>query len=189
MINTFLTNTGIVSSQEVYLHKTPVMKKESLRILATAALILVVMLPASAQGRAQKKEQAYRDMLSLIEEGQYTFTVQSVNPTGVKTIHPSSIYTFEARDSAYSTSLPYFGRAYQASYGGDGGIEFDGVPEELKFTTNDRKRQATIAFTIKSDKDQFQIRLTVGSSGYGTLYITPVKRQHISYYGQVGPSD
>jgi hypothetical protein len=86
--------------------------------------------------------------------------VRSATPTGGKTIQITSEYTLEAREGIYEAYLPYFGRAYSASYGGDGGIEF------------------------KGDNDQYTISLEIGSSGYGSLGINSQKQANISYYGQ-----
>ncbi len=158
--------------------------------LKAPMLILAIFVsgysPVSAQ-KKDKKDEQFKEMTSLIESGRYLFTVQSVQPTGSRTIRTTSLYTLEANDSTYKAYLPYFGRAYQASYGGDGGIEFDASPENLKLSLKEKKRMIKVEFDVQAKNDKYSCFLSVGSSGYGTLSINSQNRQPISYSGIVGP--
>jgi hypothetical protein len=150
------------------------------------ALLLAGGLTVSAQ-RGDDKDEAFRNLVALIDGGNYQFQVQSVNPVGGRSIHPSSIYTMTNREGSFSARLPYFGRAYQGSYGGDGGIEFNGEPENLEIRVNEKKRNITVLFDIKGKDERFEVMLSAGYSGYGNLSINSQKRQTISYYGSIGP--
>jgi len=150
------------------------------------AILASGFAPLHAQ-KKEKKEEEFKKLTALIESGQYEFSVQSVNPTGGRTIHPSTVYTMTANQGEFKAYLPYFGRAYQASYGGNGGIEFDGEPENLEITRNERKRSITVSFTIRGENDRYTVSLQAGSKGYGTLNISCQKRQPISYYGSISP--
>jgi hypothetical protein len=153
-------------------------------------LVLVLFTSVSENLKAQKsekKDEAFRQMIALIESGNYTFRIQSVNPTGGRTINPSSIYTMTATEGAFKAHLPYFGRAYQASFAGEGGVVFDGEPENLEITTNKKKRSVTVRFQINGENDRYGAILSVSHSGYGNLTITSPRRQAISYYGPVSP--
>ena len=160
------------------------MKKHVLMIFGMAALLL-----GSGQAEAQKqaeKDAAYQETKRLIESGSYVYQVQSVNPASGRTIRPSTIYTMVAEEGRFRADLPYFGRAYQGSYGGDGGVVFEGEPEELEISGNEKKRQVMVKFSIRGESnDRYSIIFTVGHSGYGTLRITRQRRQPISYYGLV----
>jgi len=134
--------------------------------------------------KQDKKAADFEKSARLIESGSYQFTVRSATPTGGKTIQISSEYTMEAREGTYEAYLPYFGRAYSASYGGDGGIEFKGEPDNLKLSRNEKKNTISVSFLIKADNDEYSISLEIGSSGYGSLSINSQKRANISYYGQ-----
>ena len=161
--------------------------------LRAPILILAMLLYGMSPIRAQKKDknvekdEQFKEMIDLIESGRYLFTVQSVNPSGSRPIHTTTDYTLEANDSTYKAYLPYFGRAYQASYSGDGGIEFDASPENFELTLKERKRMVNIEFDIRAKNDNYSCFLSVGSSGYGTLSINSNNRQSISYSGIVGP--
>jgi len=134
--------------------------------------------------KQEMKAAGFEKFAALIESGDYQFRVMSASPSGGRTIQISSEYTMEAREGVYEAHLPYFGRAYQASYGGDGGIEFKGDPEDLQLTKNEKKHTVSLSFVIKTDIDLYTISLEIGSSGYGTMVVAGQKRQAISYYGQ-----
>lgn len=136
--------------------------------------------------RQEKKAAEFEKIATLLESGHFQFTLRSATPTGGKTIQMTSEYTLEAIEGIYQAYLPYFGRAYSASYGGNGGIEFKGTPENLTLTRNQKKNIVAVSFEMKTDDDQYKINLEIGSSGYGTLVVASQKRQSISYYGQVG---
>ena len=161
------------------------MRKAGISILVLA-MLASGLAPVQAQ-KNNKKDEAFKQVTELIESGSYEFRVQSVNPTGGKTINPSSIYTMMVKDGVYRAHLPYFGRAYQASYGGDGGVVFDGEPENLEISTNEKKRSVTVKFQISGNNDKYSATMTVSHGGYGNLMITSPKRQAISYYGPVNP--
>lgn len=154
-------------------------------------ILLLISAGCSSTQNAAKSEQRAADMekmAALIESGNYTYTIQSISPTGGRTIQSTTPYTMKAMDGTYEADLPYFGRAYTATYGGDGGINFNGTPEDLKIEKNDRKSTVNVSFSIAGEKDRYTVSLEVGSGGYGTLNINSQNRQSISYYGTVTPS-
>ncbi len=144
---------------------------------------------SSTQNTARSEQQAeeLEKMAALLESGNYVYTIQSINPTGGRTIQSTTPYTMKAVDGNYEASLPYFGRAYQANYGGDGGIKFSGTPENLEITRNSKKKSVLVTFSIAGSTDKYTVTLQVGSGGYGTLIINSQNRQSISYYGTVTP--
>jgi len=138
------------------------------------------------QSRSGRQERLAADLdkiAALAEGGNFSYTLRSANPTGGRSIQITSEYTLKAVQGEYEAYLPYFGRAQQASYGGDGGIEFKGKPENLQISRNDKKNTLSLAFAIKGENDQYTINLEIGASGYGTLLVSPQRRQSISYYG------
>jgi len=158
------------------------MKMQTISIVSiTLAMILwdcSVTSSTSEQGAAGLDK-----MESLIKSGNYEFTIRSASPSGGRTIQITTSYSLKVADGKYQAYLPYFGRAYSAGYGENGGIEFNGDPENLEITRNDKKKTVTAAFTIRSEKDQFKVSLVVSASGYGNMMISSEKRQSISYYG------
>lgn len=149
----------------------------------------IILSACTASSSTARKEQAaasYELNAALIESGSYQFTVNSASPSGGRNIQLTSPYMMKARDGHYEAHLPYFGRAYSGGYGDSGGIEFNGVPEDLKITRNDNKKLISITFSIKEKTEQYKVSLTVGSSAYGNLVISSPKKQSISYKGVAG---
>ena len=159
------------------------MKSLLIPVVALALTLSACTASSSATGDAQ-----FEQMVALIEGGEFVYTVRSANPTGGKMVQITSSYTLEVRDGIYRAYLPYFGRAYNASYGGNGGVEFEGEPTDLKVDKNGDKRTITISFNIKNKDESYGCSLVTGGSGNGTLTITSSKRSTISYYGMVGES-
>jgi hypothetical protein len=148
--------------------------------------VAIVLSACSASSSAAKKEKAAADFeqtATLIESGSYQFTVRSATASGGKTIQITSPYTLSAKEGTYEAHLPYYGRAYSAAYGGSGGVEFNGVPEDLTITRKDNKNSISVAFTINTGSERYTVNLEVGASGYGNLVINSQNRQTISYYG------
>ena len=164
-------------------HKITTMKR-----LFYQAIILILVAQGCASSDAQKsskKAEEYKKITALIEGGKYKFHVKSASPTGARTVQTSSGYAMSVNEGVFKAYLPYFGRAYQASYGGDGGVEFDGEAEELEITKIEKKRLISVEFKIRSEFDLYTVHLEAGSGGFGTLYITSQKRQAISYSGTI----
>jgi len=157
--------------------------KTGILAIIVAAIILTACSASSSTAKKEKNTAEYAKTAALIESGNYQFAVRSATPSGGKTVQLTSSYTLEARDGTYDAYLPYYGRAYSASYGGDGAVEFSGNPEDLKITRYDDKNKISVAFTMKSDKDQNKVTLNIGATGFGNLVVTSQKRQTISYYG------
>jgi len=158
--------------------------------LKASLLIIIFVLSGLSQARAQKtdkKDEQFKEMAALIESGRYMFTVHSVQPSGSGTINVSAGYTLEAKDSIFIAQLPYFGRAYSASYGGDGGIVFEASPEHLNITLNEKKRMVNVKFEIRGKNDKYDLYLSTGSSGYASLSINSQNRQPVTYSGIVSP--
>ena len=157
--------------------------------IAVLLIAVIFLSSCSASTSAAKKEKAAADFektTALIESGSYQFAIRSASPSGGKTIQITSYYALKANEGNYEAYLPYFGKAYSGGYGNSGGIEFNGEPEDLQISRNEKKNEISVNFTIKAEKDSYTVKLNVGSSGYGTMVISSQKRQTISYSGLAG---
>lgn len=157
--------------------------------IITFIIVALILSACSASSSSAKKEKAaanFEQTEALIKSGSYQFAIRSASPSGGKTIQITSYYALKANEGNYEAYLPYFGRAYSGGYGDSGGIEFNGEPKDLQINRNDKKNEISVNFTIKAEKDSYNVKLNVGSSGYGTLVISSQKRQTISYSGLAG---
>lgn len=138
--------------------------------------------------RQVKRAEAFAKTDSLINSKEYRFDATKANPAGLQQVDLAT-HTAEIdiiRDSVISY-LPYFGRAYQPSYGGDGGIKFETVLNDYKVEKDTSKLSITITFEAKTNEDTYKCSLIVHHGGSGTLSVTSNKRAFISYYGNVVP--
>jgi len=60
-------------------------------------------------------------------------------------------------------------------------------PKHLNITLNEKKRMVNVKFEIRGQNDKYDLYLSAGSSGYGSLGINSQNRQPISYSGTVSP--
>ncbi|WP_163718419.1 DUF4251 domain-containing protein [Mangrovibacterium lignilyticum] len=157
-----------------------------------AVIMLLVLMLGFQTGFAQKltrkerKEQKVAEVKELIDSGDYIFIARSANPMSGRKIDLTSTYELQFKGDSVHCYLPYFGRAYQAPYGGgEGGIKFDEVVDDVKTEYNDRKQSYDVRFEVKTEVDTYTLYLNVGLSGYGNLNVNSNNRQSISYYGVV----
>jgi hypothetical protein len=70
------------------------------------------------------------------------------------------------------------------AYGGaDGGIKFEGVPENIK--VEKKKKSYTINTTVKGKDDVYGLMFTIFFDGGATLSVTSNNRASISYDGEI----
>jgi len=81
--------------------------------------------------------------------------------------------------------MPFFGRAYRADYGGDGGIKFEGKPKEFKIVTRKKGKGYEINTAVSGSRDYFQLNLLVSPEGSATLTITSNDHSSITYYEEI----
>ena len=85
-------------------------------------LVLAAVLVTCASSKLSKEERDLRKLqiAKQIENGFYTITVGQISPMNGRTITLSGLYTLEIKGDSARSFLPFFGRAYTASYGGEG---------------------------------------------------------------------
>ncbi len=157
--------------------------KTGILALITASIVLSGCSASSSTAKKEKNAADFEQTASLIESGNYLFTVRSASPSGGKTIQITSEYTLKASDGNFEAHLPYFGRAYSGGYGESQSVEFNGEPAYLEIARKENKNNISVSFTIKSGADQYTVNLVVGASGYGNLTISNPRKQPITYYG------
>jgi len=159
-----------------------------MKTISIASITLSMILwGCSVSSSTPEQKAAELDKIeSLIESGNYEYTIRSASPQGGRTIQMTTSYSLKAVEGKYQAYLPYFGRAYSAGYGENGAIEFNGDPQNLQITRNDKKKTISVDFTIRTEIDQYKVSLVINASGYGNMLISSDKRQSISYYGLAG---
>lgn len=87
-----------------------------------------------------------------------------------------------------SADLPYFGeRQMGGGYNTDIGINFEGVPENLKVSKN-KKGNYTFKFDIRNNSESYDVTLTIFPNLKSSVNINSSQRFSIRYDGDVMPT-
>jgi hypothetical protein len=122
---------------------------------------------------------------SAIKSRRFAFSVQSVMPTGGAMRQDNWVgYGLRVAGDSLVADLPYFGRAYSAPVGTDGGIRFTSTDFDY-VVKNKRKGGWEVTLRPKDAADLRQLVLVIGEQGNATLRALSNNRQPISYNGAV----
>ncbi|MBZ9779370.1 DUF4251 domain-containing protein [Psychroflexus sp. CAK8W] len=96
----------------------------------------------------------------------------------------SAVFKFEG--DTVTANLPFFGeRQFGGGYNSNTGIEFKGIPKDLKITKYDKKDHYQVNFNIREDSESYQVNLTIYPSLKGTININSSQRFPMRYEGSV----
>jgi len=137
--------------------------------------------PSKAEIKAAKVEKSIRS-------GQYEITVNQVNPMSGRVRHLTPDYSIRISGDSSYVYLPYFGRAYSAPYGGDGGIKAATVMDNYKVDYKEGK-SCSISFSAKGAGDTYRFSISVWTSGNTSINVISNNRQAISYSGYLKMED
>ena len=126
-------------------------------------------------------------MKKMVESKNFIFKAEHMLPTAGPSKYLTDDYSLEIQSDKAIADLPYYGEAYNVSYGGDGGIEFDNEYREYKTEIKEKKKKILVRFKVRGDKDYYECLLTITSKSSVTLNIQPNNRQSIQYWGNLKP--
>ena len=135
-------------------------------------------------GDTLSKAEDAAQITEKIESADYTFVPRSVSPMRGKNIPINYSYFLKVKKDTISAYLPYFGRAYSAPYGGDGGIKFESTNFEYLLSEK-KKGEWNVKININDDNKRYDLSLEIGDSGYAFLSVRDNSRDPISFYGKI----
>ncbi len=159
--------------------------------ISTSVLLWLLILSngfSQDKGRKESKEEhkieVQKRIDSLINSKVFVFVASMAYPQGNKAMNLTTNINFiKFSPELIVSELPFYGRAYNVAYGGDGGMKFQGKPEE--YTVVKRKKDYLIKAVVKGNNDSYQIFLTVSFEGSSSLSINSNNRSSISYSGDI----
>jgi hypothetical protein len=164
-----------------------VMKQFRFYLLAFV-LLCGALMDISAQERKtkkQKKQEQFQETVALVESGNFIFEARRAFPLGGSSVDLTTNYGFlKVNDSIAVADLPYFGRAYRAQYGRNGGMEFSGEMKNINVSKRPEKMDVTFSFEVK-DNDLFRVTMNIGYNGDTSLDIVSNDRSFIRYSGDI----
>lgn len=149
------------------------------------AMLLVFGL---ADGKAQEQKEEQASIKSLVESQRYVFLAENAIPLRGRSIFLSPGYTLSVTPDTIISSLPYYGRAYQAPMSpNDAGIKFTST--DFTYTVKEKKGRWEVFVKVK-DAGASQLNLGIGTDGSASLRVTSMDKQSISFQGRISkPTD
>lgn len=134
--------------------------------------------------KAEQKLKKQQEIETLINSKTFQFEANFVQPQGTREINiQGERYDVNYSPDEIESYLPYFGRAFNISYGGDSGLKFKGKPRDYKIEK--KKKFYLITTTVKGENDVFVLSLSVYFEGNATLNVNSNQRNSISYTGTI----
>ncbi|MBZ4033433.1 DUF4251 domain-containing protein [Flavobacterium sp. 17A] len=132
--------------------------------------------------KAEQAEKKQKEIEDLIDSKTFVFEAQKVTPQGGRLIILDD-YTYFLKFNVDTTScdLPFFGRVYNVGYNGDGGIKFEGKPENIK--VGKKSKNINFQATVRGQNDTYDLMFRIFYNGSATLSINSNNRAPINYDG------
>ena len=169
------------------------MKTKVLFVLVLSALITT---PGFSQEKTKKelkeerKIEKQKQTEALVNSKEFLFTARTAMPQGGRSIdlttNPGSV---KFHPDLIKSDMPYFGRVTGAvAYGGrDGGMKFEGKPDEYSVTA--KKNGYQVNAVVKGENDTYRLSLSVSLEGSSSLSITSNNRSVITYSGEISAAE
>ncbi|WP_433832492.1 DUF4251 domain-containing protein [Flavobacterium anhuiense] len=153
-------------------------------------LINVVSFSVYAQEKSKKELKQERELKkqneikALVDSQNFVFEAQKATPQGGRLLQLDyNTYFLKFKTDSTTCDLPFFGRAYSVGYNGDGGIKFEGKPENIKVEA--KKNNTILRATVRGKSDVYDLLFSIFYNGSATLSINSNNRAPINYDGIV----
>lgn len=158
--------------------------------LLTGLLVFAGIVSAQNENRQSKQAAMEANVKKAMDSGRYCLVMNQAHPMAGRFVPLTSEYTLTmAGDSAVSF-LPYFGRAYSAPMNpGDGGIKFSEPVADKKTVFNEKKKNYTVSFSVRTSEDMYRFFVNVWLNGTATISVTCNNRQPIDFSGDIRLSE
>lgn len=158
------------------------------RIAILLFFLSVFNLTISAQGKSKKelkqeKElQKQNEVKELVSSQKFVFEAQKVTPQGGRLIQLDyNTYFLKFNSENTTCDIPFFGRGYSVPYNGDGGIKFEGKPENVKI--ENKSKNINLRATVRGKNDVYDLMFRIFYNGTATLSVNSNNRAPINYDG------
>jgi hypothetical protein len=149
----------------------------------TVVVLAVISINAASDKSAREKE--YRKMADLIERGDFTFEARRAYPRSGRTVDLTTNRGFIIiSEETAEARLPFFGRAYNIPYGGNGGIRFSNEIENVEISKDPDKMRIRYSFEVR-DRENFNVTMDIGYNGNASVNVISNNRSNISYQGYI----
>ncbi|KAF2517075.1 DUF4251 domain-containing protein [Flavobacterium foetidum] len=134
--------------------------------------------------KAEREQQQKQKIKSLIDAKNFVFEAQQLTPQGGRLIQLDyNTYFLKFNTEKTTCDLPFFGRGFNVGYGNDGGIKFEGKPEDIK--VSEKKNGWNLKAVVKGKNDVYNLTFSIFANGKATLTVISNNRASISYDGEI----
>lgn len=130
---------------------------------------------------AQSKDAAVNKR--IVEEKNFVFIAQQASSARGNIVPLTAGYDFTVTSDTVIAYLPFFGRAFSAPYGGEGGIQFTST--SFNYNVTPKKNRWEISIKPNDASNIQQIYIDVSSSGYASMRVTSVNRTQMNFSGYI----
>ena len=160
--------------------------KKKLSVLLFLASVLSFSVSAQEKTKKELKQEREKkkqnEIKALIDSQNFVFEAQKVTPQGGRLINLDyNTYFLKFKADSTTCDLPFFGRGYNVGYGTDGGIKFEGKPENIRVET--KKNNTTLKATVRGKSDVYDLMFSIYYNGSTTLSVNSNNRAPINYDG------
>ena len=155
---------------------------QKLKNIPVKFLFALVIVLFSSTAFAQKLDK--ETVQKAIDSEQFVFKAQTVLPMTGTSRFLTSDYEVKLLGDSLVSYLPYFGRAYSATYGERGGIDFTSTNFDYKVKPGKKGGWDVIIIT-KDVKNAQRFNFTISDNGYTYLQVTSNNRQPIAFNGYI----
>ena len=148
--------------------------------LTKSLLFLSFLVFGTVKLFAQEANEAA--LKSILSTKNFVFKAQSAWPLQGTVVQLTPGFDMKVINDSINTYLPYFGRAFNASYNGGGGINFTSTKFDYKLKEKS-KGGWEIIIKPTDAKDIDRLIYSISTNGFATLQVTSNNRQAISFYG------
>lgn len=161
------------------------MKKMKFVLATMLVLFTCTATTLFAQSKEEKKKEVATKVQTLIESGDFEIQVNRAVPSGGQSKELTSPYEIEVENGNASSYLPYFGVAYSAPIGEDGGIKFEDLPMIDYKVKKDKKDKYVVTYKVNDGRNSYNFRIEVFDNGNSTISVTPSTKRAITFYGNL----
>ena len=160
---------------------------KSKRIFFGAIVTMLALAGCSTMTKAEreaKRAERAEYVKKTLDDRHYKIDIDMMHTRRIGSKPVSSDWSLEVKGDTLVSYLPYFGVAYEATYGSSRGLNFTAPIKGYEDTGFNNGRR-TIRLQANSDEDVIDYRLEVMDNGRVAIDVTPHKREGISYSGNL----
>ena len=167
---------------------------------ALTLILLLVALTLSGQTRKEKKEmkekereEQFQATRQLLDSGNFEFNADWANSFQGQRInlvtHPKRFRVIDGEKA--DVYLPYFGVAHTSdmAFTNQVGIVYEGAIKDYTLLENQKKKEFTVRFRCKAERENLEFILTVYASGHSRLNVNSNIRTGMTYEGMTVSSN